>query len=792
MSTKSKNLKKPDFASVLEMLSKFQLGDFAQELPESDDPILKPLIDKMNETARVLGAQSQSRFQAEKFLTLSPDLLCIAGVDGRFKKVNPTFSRVLGYSEAELLSKAYFEWIHPGDIPATLKVIENLAAGKTTIHFENRYRTKNGDYLVLDWSVSPDPLTGLLYAVGRDVTEEKRANASLKQILQALQDVSILDFTDKSGTITEVNDRFCEVSGYSREELLGQNQRILNSGTHSKEFFQEMWARLTAGKVWQGTIENRKKSGQTYLVESVISPILDVAGTVVGYVAIRFDVTSRRAVEKTERQLKATLKELESTSQLLEQTGEMAKIGGWELDLSTGRVQMSNQTLKLHEIDSSYIPPLYSTGGEWYPPEAWPKVRAAVQAAIEQGKPYDLESPFITAKGKRIWVRVQGFPILKGDKVIGLRGTFQDITERKQAELESQFVSDSIGFGIWKFDPVSRALEWDHQMYALYDVDPKDFTGAYAAWENTLTPAAKEKAVNELNFALSGQKEFNTEFEIRLKNGEVRHIAGRGIVIRNEKKEPIRMLGLNWDVTSRVRAEQELKAASIQLLRSSKLASLGEISAGIAHEINNPLAIIIGSVGLLMRFKDNPQKLGSKIEAIQKSCDRISKIVSGLRKFSRSDDKSIHRLHSLKDIAQEALTLTQPKAMRLSTTVSIESSVQTEILCDEIEIEQVLLNLISNGIDAVKNIPEKWVRLFLYEEGQQVVARVMDSGPGISEAVRTKLFEPFFTTKEVGEGTGLGLSISKGILDEHKATIAVLADGPHTCFEIRFPKAGKP
>ncbi len=102
--------------------------------------------------------------------------------------------------------------------------------------------------------------------------------------------------------------------------------------------------------------------------------------------------------------------------------------------------------------------------------------------------------------------------------------------------------------------------------------------------------------------------------------------------------------------------------------------------------------------------------------------------------------------------------------------------------------EQVMVNLINNAIDAVKSQPEKWVKTKIYEEGDTLVMRVMDSGPGIPMELQSKLFDPFFTTKKVGEGTGLGLSIAKGILDEHHATIGVVNDSPHTCFEIRFQK----
>jgi C4-dicarboxylate-specific signal transduction histidine kinase len=213
------------------------------------------------------------------------------------------------------------------------------------------------------------------------------------------------------------------------------------------------------------------------------------------------------------------------------------------------------------------------------------------------------------------------------------------------------------------------------------------------------------------------------------------------------------------------------------------------MSAGIAHEINNPLAIISGSVGLLSKFIDNPEKFAAKIQSIQKSCDRIARIVTGLQKFSRSGDKRNFELKELASLVNEAMVLTESKSKRHSTPVTIDCKTQAKIKCDEVEIEQVLVNLINNAIDAIKSQAQKWVTISISEQGANVVLRVMDSGPGIPESVRSKLFEPFFTTKKVGQGTGLGLSIAKGTLDEHQASITIDDKFPNTCFEIRFPKA---
>ena len=236
------------------------------------------------------------------------------------------------------------------------------------------------------------------------------------------------------------------------------------------------------------------------------------------------------------------------------------------------------------------------------------------------------------------------------------------------------------------------------------------------------------------------------------------------------------------------RLSQELLNYQVLNIQNSKLVALGEMSAGIAHEINNPLSIISGTLGLITKFANDPEKLAQKIENIQKACNRITKIVGGLKKFSRTSEKNNYSNYSLYEIVKESLVLTDVKSKQDNTHVSCDLNSDGQIFCDQIEIEQVLINMINNAIDAVKTLPVKWVKVELFDTADSLILRIIDSGSGIPENVRSKLFDPFFTTKKVGEGTGLGLSITKGILDDHKATIRVVAHSPNTCFEIRFPK----
>lgn len=242
-------------------------------------------------------------------------------------------------------------------------------------------------------------------------------------------------------------------------------------------------------------------------------------------------------------------------------------------------------------------------------------------------------------------------------------------------------------------------------------------------------------------------------------------------------------------VNKQMSLQANLEKEQLKSIHNAKLASLGEMAAGMAHEINNPLAIIQGYLRVLPKVIHDRDLSISNINKMKKATDRIAKVVHSLRKFSRSDRKSEYKLSALNQVIDEAVSLTEPNAKRHFVSVELKKSSNCMVLCDEIEIEQVLINLINNAIDAVKDLPEKWVKIDLAECPNKVSLRVSNSGDPMEAEVAKKIFDPFYTTKPVGEGTGLGLSITKGILDQHNATIEILPDERNTCFEICFEKS---
>ncbi|MEQ9199931.1 MAG: PAS domain-containing protein, partial [Rhodospirillales bacterium] len=324
-------------------------------------------------------------------------------------------------------STSFLDLVHPEDLAATLSEVDALKSGLTTTSFENRYRHRDGHYLWLSWSSCFDAVTSRIYAVARDITAEKAVRHELQQIKNALAQQTIFAKTDRRGVITEVNDNFCRISGYRRDELIGSTHKIVNSGVHPPEFFMNMWRDISAGKSWSGLIHNRTKTGDDYFVFSVIVPITDVDGRIKNYIAIRFDLTEQFHVQKERDRLLSILNE----------TGSIAKVGGWELDVATGELLWTDETFRILEVEKQdNQKPVLPEGLELFTSASKPVIERAISRGIEFGEPYSLELEALTAKGNQLWVFTNGKANFADGKIVSLSGTLQDINDRKIVEMK--------------------------------------------------------------------------------------------------------------------------------------------------------------------------------------------------------------------------------------------------------------------------------------------------------------------------------------------------------------------
>jgi C4-dicarboxylate-specific signal transduction histidine kinase len=233
---------------------------------------------------------------------------------------------------------------------------------------------------------------------------------------------------------------------------------------------------------------------------------------------------------------------------------------------------------------------------------------------------------------------------------------------------------------------------------------------------------------------------------------------------------------------------RELDFQRMQMVNSSRLASLGEVSAGIAHEINNPLAIIQGKAELLMKTIPADSIQRNHVEKIILMVRRISTIVKGLRTFARDGSKDPMRPFQLQPFLNDLKDLCHARIVNSNIQLSVECAPDLLGYGREVQVSQVLINLLNNSMDAIQDLPEKWIRLEVFNRDRTLVFALTDSGHGIPSEIREKIMEPFFTTKPIGQGTGMGLSISIGICRDHGGDLQYISESSHTRFEVILPQ----
>lgn len=277
--------------------------------------------------------------------------------------------------------------------------------------------------------------------------------------------------------------------------------------------------------------------------------------------------------------------------------------------------------------------------------------------------------------------------------------------------------------------------------------------------------------------------------------------APTGAIPCNTKKVPVLgtdgkpwlLIGILNDISQRKELESRVQNERIKTVAAAKLSALGEMAGGIAHEINNPLAIIQCRAEKIVRGIERGMlelhQVKSELSAVLTTTERISNIIRGLRKVAREGDKDPFLDTTPRAIIEDTLGFCAEKLKAASIDIKVEGeALDTLFECREVQISQLLLNLISNAKDAVAELPARWIRIEARDTGDRIQIAVTDSGAGIDPALRERLMEPFFTTKEVGKGSGLGLSISDGIAKEHGGSLTIDAKSRNTRFVLDVPK----
>ncbi|MEG3859346.1 PAS domain-containing protein [Microcoleus sp. herbarium12] len=556
---------------------------------------------------------------------------------------------------------------------------------------------------------------------------------------------------------------------------------------------------------------------------------------------------------------------LEQSEASLAAAQKIARIGNWEFDILTNKNILSEEVFRIFGLDSTKPEPTYIELVQMYHPDDRELFQETISLAISQGTSYKKELRILHPGGQIRYLEARGASVFnERGEVIKLLGTVMDITDRKQAEAalllsEERFylAFEGSAMGLWDWNLSTGEIYFNSRWKTMLGYEVEEVENNFAGWEKLVHPDDVRPATAALNAHLAGKKPtYEKEFRMLTKSGEWKWILAQAKVMeRDPLGNPLRMTGTHIDISDRKQAEvdlqfseqrerekahelaqtlEDLKNAQSQLIQSAKMSSIGQMVAGVAHEINNPISFIYGNiipagqyahdlVKLLQLYQQNyPEPVAeiadelAEIEvdfiaedfpkimaSMQGGANRIKQIVLSLRNFSRLDEKELKVIDIHEGIESTLVILQhrlQSQPQRREIQVIKNYGELPNVQCYPAQLNQVFMNLLSNAIDAVEessaNCNDKDNQICIVTEissQNQVCVRIADSGPGIRPEVQSRMFDPFFTTKPIGSGTGLGLSISYQIVkNTHGGKLWCHSEvGRGTEFAIELPISQK-
>lgn len=732
----------------------------------------------------------------DRVLLTAPEVVTIYDLeDKRLTYINPKVLETLGYGTEEmkeLSATAVEKLIHPDDLAliADHQVALQQAGDGTILDVQYRVRHKDGRWIWLKsfdtvFSRAANGKPREILGFSTDITESVQAAESLRLTIEATSDIVVL--FDAKNRYIEVYSGPDKPLAAPREQLIGKTVREVLGDGLADRIEPKLKAVLETGKT--ETLEYDLTFGGEKMSFQAMMSRRD-ANTVVA--AIR-DVSRLRQFAAETRMLRERL-ELALSS---------IGIGVWDWDIGGDRLHWDESMFRIFGVDPNSFRGGFDDWHRTIHPKDADRAIQEVQAARDGVKDFDTRFRIVRKDGVR---HIRGVAIIQRNergeatRMVGLNW---DVTREAQlsADLEAQRhfmenILNAVPDPIFVKDERHRWIYGNHAFSVLLDRIPEDYVGKsdYDIFNNELANSYWDSDSE----TFSRMTEVEREERITLPDGEYRTILTKKTPFSAPDGQKT-LVGIIRDITERKAMQKQIEEERARQVAASRLASLGEMAGGVAHEVNNPLAIIAGFSSRLAALfeeekfdRDRAQDIVSKIES---TTMRIATIVKGLRAIARDGGLDPKEVVDIKSIVQDTLDLCSERfrAKGVGIDVRIEGD-QTDpflIDCRAVQISQVFLNLMTNAFYAVA--PQDSAHIILEvrrRESGDVEVGVIDSGPGVDPAIRERIFEPFFTTKPVGAGTGLGLSIAASIVKEHGGELYLDQESASTRFVIVLPRPG--
>ena len=704
----------------------------------------------------------------EKIFKLSSELICIADADGTFKKINPAFENILGWTPEFLLTVSIFDLLHPDDIESTADQLKSLNTASQTVSITHRVRTLNENYRTLQWTFTPEESTGFLFGIARDITEqwlkEEMLTDSEKKLRVFFEHSQGLMCThDLQGKFLSYNIAGASLLGYTMEELSGKGLfDIVPKSRHPNVVDYLTHIRENGQVKGQMLIQHKDGSIRTWSYNNVMTTDAKGVQYIIG-----------NAIDINERFL--LINNLQRTTEMLMQTNKVARVGGWEYDFLNEKLYWSAVMNEIHGVDSD--DELGNPLGYYKKGESRRKITEAVILAINEGTSWDLELQIVNTKGEDIWVNVKGYAEWEEGTCSRLFGTFQDINEKKLSE-EALITQQARLSAFVRHAPAAVAMLDENMEYIAvsnrwledYRLGDRDIIGLshYEVFPS-LTDVDRERHQRCLNGAVERAEEY---LERNTGDEHQQYITWEIRPWYQFDGSVGGIMMFTQDITGVVYQREELKSA--KLLAEQANIAKSEFLANMSHEIRTPLNGVIGFTDLLLKTNLNETQV-QYLSIINQSADALLSIINDILDFSKIEAGKLELdiekcdLYELACQATDIITYPiQNKGLELL--LNMSADLPMYIWGDAVRLKQILINLLGNAAKFTdKGEVELKIETLAMQTGQATLRiSIRDTGIGIHEDKQKKIFEAFSqedssTTKKYG-GTGLGLTISNKLL----------------------------
>ena len=552
------------------------------------------MLDSKNKTDAILKASTNGIISIDS-----------AGIIETF---NPAAEKIFGYSLKEVIGQNVkilipdeFAETHDSFLENYLKTGVKKVIGK---RLEVNAKRKNGELFPIEIGISEVELkdSKLFTAIVSDITERKKAENELRKLSLAVEQSPVtVVITNREGNIEYVNDNFTKATGYTREEAIGANPKVLNSGYHDKAFYENLWKTVIGGDTWKGEFRTKIKNGDLIWESASISPVKNSDGEITHFVAMKQDITEQKALEEM---LKVGEERIKFA---LEATGE----GVWDWKIDTNVVTHNKRWLEILQLDESFMEHDVEAFKDFLHQDDAEDAFEGINQCLAGNEDYRSIHRMIRKDKSTIWVEDRGIVAQRGEDGTPLRmvGSMRDITEMKEAEEELKasqerfrFSLESMGAYYWILDLEVMESNYDSlRFYEQYGYSNED-VDEIKEKEIQLIHQDDFKGVwEELKEHIAGNTEtFKAEYRLRKKSGDYVWVLdmGRAIEWDNDKKA-IKIAGLSLDISEQKKAERALKEREEtfdRLLESNPVPqAIVKIPSGRIVRINKAMIQMNGS-----------------------------------------------------------------------------------------------------------------------------------------------------------------------------------------------------